>query len=254
MMTNSNKIPAKLVYVYDPMCSWCWGVAPTWQKLVQYLSQKNFELKHTSASLEQAGDAINRSPDASDKPASLATHQIDMKVGGLAPDSDEPMPQEMQRFLQQTWRKISSQLGTEFNFDFWKKCQPRRSTYPACRAAIIARRFNKEPQMLAGIQQAYYLSARNPSNIDVLQAIAKEIGIDEQEFSQQMASQDVQTQLEKEIQYSRSLPISGFPSLVLKLGEQYHAIQVDYLDWQKIAEQIETLIKIYEGQSSSLNQ
>ncbi|MEF1187337.1 DsbA family protein, partial [Vibrio sinaloensis] len=22
---------AKLYYVYDPMCSWCWGYKPTWR-------------------------------------------------------------------------------------------------------------------------------------------------------------------------------------------------------------------------------
>ena len=24
---------ATLYYVYDPMCSWCWGYKPTWDKV-----------------------------------------------------------------------------------------------------------------------------------------------------------------------------------------------------------------------------
>ena len=64
---------------------------------------------------------------------------IEYKVGGLAPDSDEPMPLDMQQFLQQTWHRIEQQLGTKFNHDFWHTAQPRRSTYPACRAVLVAK-------------------------------------------------------------------------------------------------------------------
>ena len=125
----------KLIYVHDPMCSWCWGYKPTWQKLESALA--------------------NILP-------------IEYRIGGLAADSDQPMSADMQLQLQAIWQKISSQLGTEFNFDFWRDCQPRRSTYPSCRAALIARSFNKEPQMIAAIQQAYYLQAQNPSDEAVL--------------------------------------------------------------------------------------
>jgi putative protein-disulfide isomerase len=99
-----------LYYIYDPMCSWCWGYAPTWHRLQQ----------------------------------ELAPH-VDIIYGlcGLAQDCDEIMSDEMQNFLQQTWRNISGQLGTPFNFDFWRDCQPRRSIFAACRAAFIARASNK---------------------------------------------------------------------------------------------------------------
>ena len=102
---------AKLIYVYDPMCSWCWGFTPAWQQL------------------KQALDGIVT---------------IEYRVGGLAPDSSEPMPEHMQHILQNTWHTISNKLGTKFNFDFWHTCQPRRSTYPACRAALLARKVKKE--------------------------------------------------------------------------------------------------------------
>ncbi|MCJ8272080.1 MAG: DsbA family protein, partial [Psychrosphaera sp.] len=93
-----------LYYVYDPMCSWCWGYRPAWQALKEQL--------------EPVVD-------------------IQYRVGGLAPDSDLPMPADMQTFLQGVWHKINAQLGTQFNHDFWTHCQPRRSTYPACRAVLI---------------------------------------------------------------------------------------------------------------------
>lgn len=112
-----------LTYVYDPMCSWCWGYRPTWELLKGNLR---------------------------------GVVSIQYCLGGLAPDCDQVMQDDMQQVLQQTWRKISQQLGTQFNFDFWQHCQPKRSTYNACRAVIVARTQNLEQEMYLAIQQGYY--------------------------------------------------------------------------------------------------
>ena len=123
---------ATLIYCYDPMCSWCWGFRPTWSKLQKALQGLIDEEKLS----------------------------IQPMLGGLAMDSDAPMPNEMRAKLQATWQNIHQQLGTEFNFDFWQTNEPRRSTYPACRACYVARDFGLEEEMYHAIQQAYYLDAK----------------------------------------------------------------------------------------------
>ena len=79
----------------------------------------------------------------------------------------------------------SNKLDFKFNYDFWKKCRPRRSTYPACRAVIAARKQkNKfDMEMTLSIQKAYYLHARNPSDYETLIELAEEIGADKNKFS-----------------------------------------------------------------------
>ena len=76
---------ATLFYFHDPMCSWCWGYQKTWQKL-----------------LEKLPSEVN----------------LTYILGGLAPDDDTPMPEDMQQAIQGYWRKIQTELGAEFNFDF----------------------------------------------------------------------------------------------------------------------------------------
>ena len=196
---------AKLIYVYDPMCSWCWGYRETWLKLKAAL-----------------GDKLT----------------IEYKVGGLAPDSDEPMPKEMQQFLQQTWQRIEQQLGTPFNHEFWHTAKPRRSTYPACRAVLVARQHNKEQEMLYAIQKAYYLDAQNPSDISTLASLAEQIGLEKNAFIHEIESEKINSLLLAEINQARSLPIQGFPSLVLKNKGLYTAIPVNYQDWQSTYQQI----------------
>ncbi|MCG9735339.1 DsbA family protein [Pseudoalteromonas shioyasakiensis] len=196
---------AKLIYVYDPMCSWCWGYRETWLKLKAALGDK------------------------------LA---IEYKVGGLAPDSDELMPIDMQQFLQQTWQRIEQQLGTPFNHEFWHTAQPRRSTYPACRAVLVARQHNKECEMLYAIQKAYYLNAQNPSDISTLASLAEQIGLEKNAFIHEIESEKINSLLMAEINQARSLPIQGFPSLVLENKGLYTAIPVNYQDWQSTYQQI----------------
>ena len=196
---------AKLIYVYDPMCSWCWGYRETWLKLKTALGDK------------------------------LA---IEYKVGGLAPDSDELMPIDMQQFLQQTWQRIEQQLGTPFNHEFWHTAQPRRSTYPACRAVLVARQHNKEQEMLYAIQKAYYLDAQNPSDISTLASLAEQIGLEKNAFINEIESEKTNSLLMDEINQARSLPIQGFPSLVLENKGLYTAIPVNYQDWKSTYQQI----------------
>lgn len=199
-----------LYYIYDPMCSWCWGYQPTWLLLQQQLESRI---------------------------------QIHTLVGGLAEDSNALMPETMQGFLQETWHKISAELGTQFNFNFWSQCQPKRSTYPACRAVIIARQYQKEQAMCLAIQEAYYLHAQNPSEMATLIKIATSIGLDGDLFSQQINSDKVKQQLMNEITRVRAMPIQGFPSLVLAVDAELYPIRVDYKNWQTSYNIMLTILK-----------
>jgi len=181
------------------MCSWCWGFVPVLSELLSTLPKEV---------------------------------EVNRLLGGLAVDSDVPMSNEMQAMLQETWRRIQAKIpGTVFNFDFWSKCQPRRSTYPSCRAVIAARQQGNafDEAMTKAIQTAYYLQARNPSDIETLVELADELGLDVAQFKQDIASSVTQQQLEKEIELSRELHAESFPSLVLQVGASHWPVPIDYL-------------------------
>jgi len=197
-----------LYYVHDPMCSWCWAFHKTWLKVQQQIKGE-----------------IN----------------VEYIVGGLAPDSDDVMPLTMQKDIEGYWKTIQDKVpGTEFNFDFWKKSKPRRSTYPACRAVLAAKSIDSsnEQAMILGIQKAYYLHAKNPSDIDVLATIAQSNHIDRDVFLDVIQSKEVQNQLEKEIQFSRSIFTQGFPSLILFKDNKYKQIKIDYNSVESIINQL----------------
>ncbi len=200
-----------LIYVHDPMCSWCWGFEPTRQKIFAAVGGQM---------------------------------QIRRMLGGLAPDSDVPMPEAMRSMLQQTWQRIEQMIpGTEFNFEFWQKCSPRRSTYPANRAVIAAREQGDEfdSRMTARIQRAYYLEAKNPSDATTLIELATDIGLDADLFAASLVAESTQHKLITEIQATREMGIDSFPSLAVHKTDGLRHIGLNYTDPEAMIRAIEAV-------------
>jgi len=199
---------SQLYYLHDPMCSWCWGFSPTWNKVKEALEDKV---------------------------------KVTYLLGGLALDNDEDMTLQTQDYVQSNWRRIEEKIpGTKFNYDFWIKCKPRRSTYPACRAVISARLQNSdcETSMISAIQKCYYINVQNPSNEDVLVSLAIELGLDAEKFQLDLRSEKVNKMLLAEISLAKSLGMSRMPSLSLQTGLELRAISIDFLDPDYIVGQI----------------
>ena len=199
-----------LYYVHDPICSWCWGFSKTWQEVKKLLP-----------------NSIN----------------IQYILGGLSPDNNEAMPTEMREYVQLNWKKIEQKIpGVKFNYDFWTKCSPKRSTYPACRAVIAVKNQNLKLsiKMIELIQQAYYLEAKNPSEDSTLVSLADSLNLDIDQFISDLNSKQTQQKLLDDITLAQSLGAHGFPSLVLKTKNGIEPIAIDYNNSITILNQINT--------------
>jgi len=208
-----------LYYVHDPMCSWCWAFRPVWAALREALQEQAPGLR-----------VVNL-------------------LGGLAPDSEAPMPQALQAEIRGHWETIQRVVPeTEFNFDFWTRCVPRRSTFPACRAVIAAgmqadgeEAARLEEQMILAIQQAYYLQARNPSDDALLAQLAGDIGLSTQRFISDLHGQAAHSRLIREIALGRRIGARGFPGLIAEHHGEYHAVPVDYRHAEPMLQRILSL-------------
>jgi len=149
-------------------------------------------------------------------------------LGGLAPDNDQPMPEQTRLMVQGHWKTIQSSVGTEFNFDFWTQCQPRRDTYKACRAVIAASWQQAEEAMIEAIQKAYYLRAMNPSKPETLAGLATELGLDSSLFIKDFDSEQTEVELHRQLLLRAKLNVRSFPSLVLEHDSVCTLIAHDY--------------------------
>lgn len=194
-----------LYHVHDPMCSWCYAFKPTLDKLRENLKD-NIKVVHV--------------------------------IGGLAKHSNEIMPQEQQQTIENIWYQIEKEVGTKFNHDFWKTCEPRRSTYLSCQATMLARYEGKEDEMIEAIQEAYYQKAMNPSDASTLIYLAEQIGMDKEKFEEDLKSEKIEKDLQDELNLRRSLYVRSFPSLVLKYKKDTYPINIKYNDYEYMLKQI----------------
>jgi len=202
-----------LYYIHDPMCSWCYAFTQSWANLQKILS----------------GDI-----------------QVISVVGGLAPDSNEPMPLNTQKMVQQAWQTIEKTVrDVRFNWDFWSRNTPYRSTYPACRAVLAAKkqRLTAEVEMIHSIQTSYYQKARNPSLPETLHECAREIGLDVLQFAKDLSSAEIENELQREIRFARDMGVSSYPSLRLQHRGILHTISVDYHDHETMLHQMNRVLQ-----------
>jgi len=206
------------------MCSWCYALKPVLQQLRQQLKEQY--------------------------PENLKLVSI---LGGLAADTDAAMPAEMRQQLYATWQRIKQKVPSiHFNYAFWdnwRHTQPRRSTYPACRAVIAAHSFDinndnhdYEELMVNAIQTAYYQQALNPSDNDVLVDLAIQIGLPKNEFKDTLLNQNTQLVLEQQLAQCQKMNAHSYPSLILKIDSSYWPISLDYHSPDSILENIALLI------------
>ncbi|MCU7836572.1 MAG: DsbA family protein [gamma proteobacterium symbiont of Taylorina sp.] len=201
-----------IYYVHDPMCSWCWGFTETYEKFIGKLDDQ---------------------------------FEVIRLLGGLAPDSNEPMNYKTKVMVQNAWHKIERTIpGIKFNFDYWKLNSPRRSTYLACRAVIAARLQGElfDVKMTKAIQTAYYKNAQNPSDMNILLQLAVDIGLNINRFKEDINSPDTQEILLSEIKQTHSLKANSFPSLIQKNNQSLYIIPIDYLDENVMLKSIQPVL------------
>ncbi|HIF41808.1 MAG TPA: DsbA family protein [Planctomycetes bacterium] len=192
-----------LIYVADPMCSWCWGFRTIRDRVLAALSEGT---------------------------------PVRYVMGGLAPDSATPMDDETRGYVRQAWKAVEQATGASFNWEFWSECQPRRSTYPACRAVLLAERLRSGagPLMFDRIQQAYYQEARNPSDTGTLVALARDLGFDDGAFERELNAPGTQALLEADLAFRRELNVHSFPTLILESGEERVVLTEGYSDAEQV--------------------
>lgn len=96
--------------------------------------------------------------------------------------------------------------------------------------------------MINAIQTAYYLRAMNPSETESLIQIASECGLDVEQFTADLASDNTEQTLMTEVSFARRAPIRGFPSLVLDVKKKQWSITLDYKDHQRSLSEINYLL------------
>ncbi len=214
MMTNmhSQEKPT-LIYIGDPMCSWCYGIA-----------------NELEALYEELGEEVN----------------YDLVLGGLRPYNTETMA-DLGDFLLHHWEDVEKASGQSFKYDILKQSDFIYDTEPPSRAVTIVRKSApaKALPFFKAIQKAFYQENLNTHDVNVYLSILKKLEISIDDFEEQFNSADAKANVKKDFQRAGSLGVRSFPTIILNAGGMTTPIAVGYATSEDMLERINKVLKNY---------
>ena len=180
---------ARLLYVMDPMCSWCWGFTPVLESLAEQ--------------------------------AAAAGVGLGLVLGGLRRDGVAIDAAARVRYLGY-WQAVNASTGQLFNFNAGLPEGLVYDTEPACRALVTAR--NLAPELVWPlaqlIQRAFYTEGVDVTRASVLVELAERAGIPRIEFAEAFDSAAQRAATAADFSWTQDLGIAGFPTLLAERDGQ----------------------------------
>ena len=208
---NGNHIKEKenpeLIYVYDALCGWCYGFSPVITRLKQELDQ-----------------------------------QLDFLVlsGGMVRGDNIALVSSMYDFLKKTSEEVESATGVSFGSDFLNGVledpDAILNSEPAA-LAMAAFRLEKKDQAVdyaAAIQKAIYFDGMHTDDMGGLARLAERFGISKDWFDKTITDSEVLQIVENEFNMIAKMGVKGFPTLMLRKGEDMEVISRGYKSYQQI--------------------
>ena len=202
-MTDTT-LSKELIFVADPMCSWCWGFAPA-----------------ISAIRNKYSDRLT----------------IQLVVGGLRAGNDKVMDNEAKGYIRDHWEEVRKATGQPFDFNFFDRGNFTYDTEPACRACVTVRGLKSDVALnyLELLHKSFYANNQDITDTSVLASLATSLGVDTTQFSEVFSSDKARAATHDDFQVACNLGVTGFPTVVAvdkAVGEntknQYAYLNVGY--------------------------
>lgn len=186
-----------IIYVGDPMCSWCWGIAP------------------------QIDELQMRCPD-------LPLHVV---VGGLrVGPGAENMSDELAEFLAAHWLEVQARSRQPFDLSILERRDWVYDTEPACRAVAAMRAIDeaKAWPLFKRLQRAFYVEGTVLTDPEVYPALVAEIGADPDAFMASYRSEASKEATWEDFGAAAEWGITGFPTVLVRRERRGHLIASGY--------------------------
>jgi putative protein-disulfide isomerase len=171
----------EIIFVIDPMCSWCWGFHPVIETLREkYKDQYIFSIV----------------------------------TGGLRSSGQEPWNEETKIYLKTHWENVAQRTGQPFSYALLNRTFFDYNTYPACKAIVTVRELWGQKaafDYLSKIQYAFYAESKDITSIEVLTSYIEE---NKKVFKDFYTSDQAEVLMVQDFEKARAMGANAFPSVV----------------------------------------
>lgn len=208
----------KLIYVGDPMCSWCYGFG----KELSALVQMHPEL------------------------------ELDIVVGGVRAGATDILDDAGKQFRLGHWERVQANSGLPFNREaLLARENFVYDTEPICRAVVAARKLVPEADLLTvfrKLQHAFYVDGLDTTSGRVLSEVGaqalSELGhpTSADDYFAVWQSAETIAETRADFQLARSLGVRSFPALLLETPAGLAELSPGYAHASVLEERLQSLL------------
>lgn len=205
----SDSSSPSLLYVTDPMCSWCWGFSPVMEAVRQRYQHRLV---------------------------------IEVLVGGLRPGNTERFDEQRRQYILGHWHAVHDRTGQPFNFACQMASDFTYDTEPAARAVVAVREIDASRVFpyLHDVQEAFYMKNVDVTKETVLADLAQSQGMTKEPFLESFRSTELKKIVWSEFDQVRQWGVSGFPTLLAQQDTETTILTHGYQSIDVLAPIIET--------------
>ncbi|MDQ7970829.1 MAG: DsbA family protein [Oxalicibacterium faecigallinarum] len=219
---------AKLIYVADPMCSWCYGFGPELATLLHGLPEVPLELI----------------------------------VGGLRAYNTKPMDDALRTTLGTHWKKVGETTGLPFSDAGLQIRHFVYDTEPACRAISATGLLAPQSALTVfqAIQHAFYAKGLDVTKGEVLAEIVVQVleqdgvQIDQGEFLKTWASEEARSVTREDFEQAKRWGVTGFPTLILEHRGELHLVTAGFTRTEDLIQRLQAIIDQSSATEAPVNQ
>ena len=199
----------EIIFVVDPMCSWCWGFAPVIEEI---------------------------------REAQSDNYDFSLVVGGLRTKGDMCWDESSKGYLKGHWEQVAKRTGQPFSNILFENKEFEYDTYPACKAVVTVRELWGDEQSfeyLHHIQKAFYVEGRDITKLYLLSELVKETGGNVKDFQDFYQTPRAEILMQHDFSKARSMGANAFPSVVIIDKDGHMVCQKGYrsiLEMKKLLE------------------
>lgn len=209
LMRSFQQDQDQIVYIADPMCSWCYGFAPEIESVA-----KNHDL-----------------------------FAFKLVMGGLRPGGEERIS-SMGNFLREHWEQVHERSGREFSYDILENTDFVYNTEPACRAVRVVEEMNEKMAFpfFKRVQKAFYYENKDTNKTETYLELLEEFELNKEAFSSLFDSESAKKWVEDDFRFAGQLGIKGFPSVIVFHKGQGYLMSKGYEPADNIAMRIQSML------------
>ncbi len=203
-----------LIYVYDPLCGWCYGFHPIMEKLAKRFDQR-----------------LN----------------IEVKTGGLAVGDRAQTISEGYGYIKDSLGQVEKTTGIKFGQNFKLLVEKGRYLYnsiPPCLAQLAMNKLSPENALrFAGdLHLTLFKEGKSLNDWETYDKLLNDYEVDKKSFKKQWESEELKKQMLEEFDWCKKAGATGFPTLLLKIGDEMSIMTRGYRPYDVLESHLHHLI------------